>query len=250
MNKKYIKDVLQGANNDLVSNNEQFIFDWTGITKTIILTGRRYEFLKHLTILLILAGVLFIAIASYQYTNTEVSKKNSLIEAHQIIKSHTSKKINNTFTEEQPSIGDVIGILKFPSINEEVPIIEGTDEDSLEKGVGHFKGSSYPNEKGQIVLSGHRDTVFRRTGELNLGDLLTISLPYGYFTYKIVDTQIVDSNDRTIITLQKEEEILTLTTCYPFSFVGNAPQRYIITAKPVENQNKKSHYSKRMWDFR
>lgn len=195
--------------------------------------------MKYFTILLVLAGVLSIAIGSYQYTNTIVSEKNSLKEAHQIIKSHTSKKINNSFTEEQPSVGDVIGILKLPSINEELPIIEGTDEDSLEKGVGHFKGSSYPNEKGQIVLSGHRDTVFRRTGELNLGDLLTISLPYGYFTYKIVDTQIVDSNDRTIITLQKKEEILTLTTCYPFSYVGNAPQRYIITAKPVDKPQKK-----------
>jgi sortase A len=131
-------------------------------------------------------------------------------------------------------MGDILGILQFPSLNEELPIIEGTDEDDLEKGVGHYKGSSFPKEKGQIVLSGHRDTVFRRLGELKLGDILAISTPQGTFSYKIDNTQIVEANDRSIITLQKNEEILTLTTCYPFSFIGNAPERYIITAKPVE----------------
>lgn len=216
--------------------------------------------MKYLTILLVLAGVLFVAIGSYQYINTVVSKKNSLKEAHQIIKNKNSlmeddqilrsdnslkkedhqtmksQKTNNSLTEKQPSSGDVIGILILPSIKEELPIIEGTDEDALEKGVGHFKGSSFPNEKGQIVLSGHRDTVFRRMGELNLGDTLTILMPYGSFTYEIVDTKIVDSDDRSIITLQKEEEVLTLTTCYPFSFIGQAPERYIITAEPVDRQ--------------
>jgi sortase A len=184
-------------------------------------------------ILLVIAGVLFIMIGSLQYTNTVISKNNSLKEAYQIIHDTEKQKIADRLTE-QPAIGDVVGLLIFPSISKELPIIEGTDEDDLEKGVGHFKGSSYPNEKGQIVLSGHRDTVFRRLGELKLGDILTIQLSYGTFFYKIESTRIVNADDRSIITLQKKEEILTLTTCYPFSFVGNAPNRYIITAIPIE----------------
>jgi sortase A len=189
--------------------------------------------LKLLTIVLVLTGVLFIAIGSLQYTNTYILQKKNLKEAYQIIKKSNQVKLNETLTEQQPSTGDIVGILKFPSLKEELPIIEGTDEDDLEKGVGHFKGSSFPNEKGQIVLSGHRDTVFRRLGELKLGDILTIATSNGKFSYIITNTQIVKASDRTIITLQKEEEILTLTTCYPFSFVGNAPDRYIITGKPV-----------------
>jgi sortase A len=193
--------------------------------------------LKYLTILLILVGVLFLAVGSFQYTNTVVSQKNSLKKAYQIIHNPPPEKINESVIEQTSSYGDVLGILEFPSIKEELPIIEGTDEDSLEKGVGHFKGSSLPSEKGQIVLSGHRDTVFRRMGELKLGDQLTIKLPSGTFSYVIEDTEIVEADDRSIITLQKEEEILTLTTCYPFSFVGEAPQRYIITAKPIDKQH-------------
>jgi sortase A len=189
--------------------------------------------LNYITILLVLAGVFFIMIGSLQFTDTVISQKSSLKEAYEIIHNPEKQKIADTLTE-QPAMGDVVGLLIFPSISKELPIIEGTDEDDLEKGVGHFKGSSYPNEKGQIVLSGHRDTVFRRMGELKLEDILIIELSYGTFFYKIESTEIVDADDRSIITLQKKEEILTLTTCYPFSFVGNAPHRYIITAIPIE----------------
>ncbi|MER2057688.1 MAG: class D sortase, partial [Niallia sp.] len=130
-----------------------------------------------------------------------------------------------------PSIGDAVGLLVIDKIDGELPIVEGTDPDDLEKGVGHYKGSFYPEENGQIVLSGHRDTVFRRAGELEIGDELKIVLPYGEFSYQITSTKIVEADDRSIITLDNTKEELILTTCYPFRFVGNAPQRYIIYAE-------------------
>lgn len=133
----------------------------------------------------------------------------------------------------KPETGQASGILEIPKINAELPIVEGTDADDLEKGVGHYKDSYYPDENGQIVLSGHRDTVFRRTGELEKGDQLRILLSYGDFTYEIVKTKIVDKDDTSIITLQHEKEELIITTCYPFSYVGNAPKRYIIYGKRV-----------------
>ncbi|MCY9234652.1 sortase SrtA [Bacillus spizizenii] len=133
----------------------------------------------------------------------------------------------------KPETGQATGILEIPKINAELPIVEGTDADDLEKGVGHYKDSYYPDENGQIVLSGHRDTVFRRTGELEKGDRLRIILSYGDFTYEIVKTKIVGKDDTSIITLQHEKEELVLTTCYPFSYVGNAPKRYIIYGKRV-----------------
>jgi sortase A len=194
--------------------------------------------MKYVTLLLILVGTTFIAIGSFQHTSTYISQKMSLKEANKMIKKSEHKLGYVGQIEQPPTLGEIVGIFQFPSINEELPIIEGTDEDDLEKGVGHYTGSSFPNEKGQIVLSGHRDTVFRRLGELKLGDILKIATSYGTFSYKIENTQIVEADDRSIITLQKNEEILTVTTCYPFSFIGNAPQRYIITAKPFEKNKK------------
>ena len=91
-----------------------------------------------------------------------------------------------------------------------------------------------PSQNGQIVLSGHRDTVFRHLGELKIGDQLIVNVPNGSFPYKITHTKIVDSKDTSIITLQKDHEELILTTCYPFRYIGNAPKRYIIYADPVK----------------
>ncbi|MEH7116592.1 class D sortase [Neobacillus vireti] len=134
-----------------------------------------------------------------------------------------------------PKIGATVGILKIPKIKAELAIVEGTDPDDLEKGVGHYKGSYFPGDKGQIVLSGHRDTVFRKLGELKIGNHLTIQMPYGNYSYEITRTKIVKSTDKSIITLQKQQEELILTTCYPFHYVGNAPKRYIIYAKLIHS---------------
>jgi sortase A len=131
--------------------------------------------------------------------------------------------------------GDIIGILEIPELKAELPIIEGTDEEELEKGVGHYAGTVFPGQKDQILLSGHRDTVFRKIGELKLGDELIVRMPYGDFTYEIIDSFIVDADDTTVIKPTAPEEILTLSTCYPFYFVGSAPDRYILTAKRVED---------------
>lgn len=140
-------------------------------------------------------------------------------------------------SEFKPGQGDLSGMLSIPRLEAELPIFEGTHEDELSQGVGHYNGTAYPLEEDQIVLSGHRDTVFRRMGELEIGDIMTLNLEYGDFDYEIIDMYIVDADDRTVI-VPHDEEVLTVTTCYPFSFVGSAPDRYIIDAKPVGQKTK------------
>ncbi|WP_338787571.1 class D sortase [Metabacillus sp. FJAT-53654] len=188
--------------------------------------------MKKLSYLLIVVGLCIVAYAVWEIADTKMQTSKSLDEAKAIVESPPSKEVykeeDGTF---KPPIGEAVGILQIPRLNADLPIVEGTDPDDLEKGVGHYKGSYYPDEKGQIVLSGHRDTVFRKAGELEIGDSLEIVLPYGNFEYEITETKIVESDDLSIITLQNETEELLLTTCYPFSYVGNAPQRYIIYAK-------------------
>ncbi|HEO2443503.1 MULTISPECIES: class D sortase [Bacillus amyloliquefaciens group] len=144
------------------------------------------------------------------------------------------KRKDNSKTKDlyKPQTGDVAGLLTIPAINAELPIVEGTDPNDLAKGVGHYKGSFYPEQNGQIVLSGHRDTVFRRAGELRKGDTLRVDTGYGGYDYIIKSMKIVSKDDNSIITLQHEKEELILTTCYPFSYIGDAPDRYIIYAYP------------------
>jgi sortase A len=193
---------------------------------------------KKLPLLIILAGLIVIGIGVWQIFETNFMTDASLKEAKRIVAQAESKydeeePIKNLKKIDPPKFGDTIGLLTIPKINSELAIVEGTDPNDLKKGVGHYKGSYFPGENGQIVLSGHRDTVFRRLGELKPGDIFEVQLANGMSKYELTHTKIVDAEDRTIITLQNTQEELIVITCYPFRFVGNAPQRYIIYAKPI-----------------
>ncbi len=130
----------------------------------------------------------------------------------------------------KPQVGELMGELSIPKLDETLPIYHGTDEDELEKGVGHFAQSVLPGEIDNSVLSGHRDTVFKRLGEVGKGDTLVVKTSAGTFTYKVKRVRIVDKDDRTVI-VPKPKATLTLTTCYPFNFIGSAPQRYVLVAE-------------------
>ncbi|MFS0775756.1 class D sortase [Neobacillus sp. 3P2-tot-E-2] len=193
---------------------------------------------KKLPLFIILAGLVVIGIGVWQIVETNFMTDASLKEAKRIVAQAESKyeqeePIKNLKKIDPPKFGDTIGLLTIPKIKSELAIVEGTDPNDLKKGVGHYKGSYFPGENGQIVLSGHRDTVFRRLGELKPGDIFEVELANGKFKYELTHTKIVDAEDRTIITLQNSQEELIVITCYPFRYVGNAPQRYIIYAKPI-----------------
>jgi len=92
-----------------------------------------------------------------------------------------------------------------------------------------------PGVEDNCVLSGHRDTVFTDLGDLIVGDLLIIEMADRSLTYQIDGTRIVDKEDRTVI-VPTDYAALTLTTCYPFVYIGSAPQRYIVTAALIPNE--------------
>ncbi len=180
-----------------------------------------------ISILFVISGGIIMCVSLGEILKGKKETSNALVEAQELV--ITQKEMNQELFK--PKVGETIGILSIPKLEAELPIIEGTNPDELEKGVGHFHGSYFPKEGGQIVLSGHRDTVFRKVGQLKEGDLIEIKVPYGSFQYEITHTKIVDADDRSIITLQNNSEELILTTCYPFHYIGDAPERYIIYAE-------------------
>jgi sortase A len=150
------------------------------------------------------------------------------------------------FYSAQPKQGEKIGELFIPKLHASMPIYEGTDEDELAKGVGHFAESVLPGVKDNCVLSGHRDTVFRKLGEVRENDLLITETSAGTFTYKVNKVRIVQQNDRTVI-VPKPRATLTLTTCYPFHYIGNAPKRYVLVATLISESlnEKRTHHEKK-----
>lgn len=201
--------------------------------------------MRKFSLLLMIVGVCIIGFAGYQIVQSNLSQKAGVAAAKEMLgKDNTTIDSNEAEenplkdkSEFSPNEGDLSGLLHIPRLESDLPIYEGTHEDELDIGVGHYAGTAYPLEEDQIVLSGHRDTVFRRMGELEIGDVMELQLPYGDFEYEIVETFIVDADDRTVI-VPHDEEVLTVTTCYPFSFVGSAPDRYIINAVPVDKAAK------------
>ncbi|WP_252315694.1 class D sortase [Sinobaca sp. H24] len=131
-----------------------------------------------------------------------------------------------------PQTGEGIALLHIPSLDAELPVVEGVDANSLRKGVGHMAETALPGQGEQILLSGHRDTTFTDFGELEIGDRFIVELPYGTYEYEMRDSEIVDREDRSIIR-PMGEEVLTLSTCYPFHYLGDSPERFIIYAYPV-----------------
>jgi sortase A len=134
-----------------------------------------------------------------------------------------------------PKKGERIGTLSIPALKLRLPIVEGTDESQLDKGVGHFSMSVMPGQPDNCVLAGHRDTVFAQLGQLKGGDELIVQTETGMFTYEITKIRIVDKDDKTVI-VPSDHAILTVSTCYPFRYVGFAPKRYILVADLVASE--------------
>ena len=129
--------------------------------------------------------------------------------------------------------GDFLGSMNIPSINKKVNIFQGTGSKSLSKGVGHYLKSVMPGVTDNSVLAGHRDTVFAKLGKVKVGAYIVISVSSGTHIYQVNRLRIVDKNDRTVI-VPTQKATLTLSTCYPFRYIGNAPQRYVVTATMLE----------------
>ncbi|WP_246092696.1 class D sortase [Terrilactibacillus laevilacticus] len=186
--------------------------------------------MKNKALILCILGAGIMLYAGFQMLSTRYHERVTLNHIQSSLSQ--SKTKNVTLGSYAPKKGDGFATLTIPKLKKVLPIVEGANPDDLAKGVGHVAGTSFPAMHDQIVLSGHRDTVFRHVGELKKGDSLIVMLDYGEFKYIIQRMKIVSSEDTSIIHSTKPHEELVLTTCYPFSYIGNAPKRYIIYAIP------------------
>lgn len=131
-------------------------------------------------------------------------------------------------------VGSEMSRLIIPKIEKSYKTYWGADDATLKQGVGMYvsQWTTTPDQKRHTVVSGHRDTVFSELGTLNEGDVLYLEYEGQRYEYEIAEIWITDADDRTVI-VDKDEATLTLTTCYPFEFLGSAPDRYIIQSKLI-----------------
>ena len=134
-----------------------------------------------------------------------------------------------------PREGDVVGRVEIPRLGMDVVVFEGASDATLRRGPGHLPGTAWPSSaasNGNCVIAGHRDSFFRRLEGAHPGDLVRISGPRGTVTYRLESRRVVRP-DRVEVLAPTRQPRLTLVTCYPFGFVGHAPDRLVWIARPA-----------------
>jgi sortase A len=128
--------------------------------------------------------------------------------------------------------GDTIGELAIPRLHISVMVFEGDDAGVLEQGAGHIPSTALPPGSGNIGIAAHRDTYFRPLRSIHANDLITLTTPAGTSWYAVTETSIVQPSDVGVLERAPGRD-LTLVTCYPFYYVGSAPERFIVHARKI-----------------
>jgi sortase A len=129
--------------------------------------------------------------------------------------------------------GGLIGRIEIQRLGVSVAVAEGTTEHTLRHAAGHIKGTALPGQAGNVGIAGHRDTLFRPLRNIHRDDIITLTTLLGEFRYRVVSTKVVNPRDVEVLNPDDGNQILTLVTCYPFYFVGPAPDRFIVRAARV-----------------
>jgi sortase A len=130
---------------------------------------------------------------------------------------------------------DPLAVLRIPKIRLEVAVLPGTDDQTLDRGLGHIENTAQPGSVGNSGIAGHRDGFFRGLKDISPGDVIELDTLQEAGIYRIERTWVVDPEDVSVLDPTRTRA-LTLVTCYPFYFVGSAPQRFIVRAVHVADK--------------
>jgi len=137
--------------------------------------------------------------------------------------------------------GSLIGRVDIPRLELSVIVLEGVDSTILRRAAGHIPGTAFPGKPGNVGISAHRDTFFRPLRNIRKYDRINLTTPGGEYRYRVVSTAVVKPERVEVLEADGgHAEVLTLVTCYPFFYVGSAPDRYVVRAERVREEAKVS----------
>jgi sortase A len=209
--------------------------------------------LRQLERWLLIVGLTLVGIYALAKLHSEVSSRLALrkfeaerkrvrIRAQESVKLRTSEEVDFTLWSEKrvqaymesltAKEGTPSAVLRIPKLNLEVPVYDGTDDLTLNRGVGRIIGTARLGQNGNVGIAGHRDGFFRGLKDIALGDTIELTMPDRADHYVVENIKITDPEDVSVLQ-PTSQSCLTLVTCYPFYFIGSAPQRYIVKASLV-----------------
>jgi len=185
-------------------------------------------------------GVVFLSYCAFALVDAWVFQRRQGRDLDRLLRDRRAAVLAASRTESAappPAVevvapGGLIGRIEIPRLLLSVVVIEGIDRTTLRRAVGHIPGTALPGHAGNVGLAGHRDTFFRPLKDLKIKDEILLSTLKGNFKYIVVSLTIVDPSDVGVLA-PRGGNVLTLVTCYPFYFIGPAPQRWIVRARQV-----------------
>jgi sortase A len=209
--------------------------------RTRILNIKRWE------MALLAIGIVLVGYVGFAYLSGRISSRAALEEFHARAAAQqtesgnvraattvdyslwSEKRIKDYEASLAEHFDPPLGVLRIQKIHLEVPLFDGTDDPVLNRGVGRIIGTAQVGQTGNMGIAGHRDGFFRGLKDVVLGDVLELDTTSGTQTYIIDSIKLVTPDDVSVLR-NEPTSALTLVTCYPFYFVGSAPQRYIVHA--------------------
>jgi sortase A len=131
--------------------------------------------------------------------------------------------------------GTPLGELSIPRLGVSAAVLQGSDEGTLRVALGHIESTSLPGESGNVAIAGHRDSFFRPLRHVQIGDDILLDTPTARVHYRVSSFRVVNPSEVSVID-PTSDAVLTLVTCFPFYFVGSAPDRFIVRANVVEER--------------
>lgn len=193
------------------------------------MTRTRTNALRWLERALLVIGLAFLGYCVYVWTEAYLYQKMENRELEAILKSAPPAAAAR---RAPPAPGSMLGRIDIPRLGVSAVIRAGTDARTLRLAVGHIPGTAVPGETGNIGLAAHRDTFFRRLRDIRADDEIRLVTPEGTYRFRVDHTRIVSPTDVWVLNPTRTAA-LTLVTCYPFTYIGSAPERFIVRAVPA-----------------
>ncbi|MGD0964576.1 MAG: class D sortase [Candidatus Acidiferrales bacterium] len=185
---------------------------------TLILRAGYYLFL--------MAGILVLVYTAYTIADAH---------AYQAVEKAKFENVKGSKRDAPPQVvqGDVIGELEVPRLGLQTIVVQGDSAQILRRAVGHIVETALPGQQGNVTLAGHRDSFFRPLRNIRPGDTITLKTLDGDFQYQVEFTVVVPPSDMEVLQ-PSGERTLTLITCFPFYYVGSAPNRFVVRARATD----------------
>lgn len=191
--------------------------------------------------ILIASGIALMALFLGLFVEREWYQQEYMDEMRRASESPVTPSTGKT---RRSGAGALVGAIVIPRLELSAAILDGVDATTLRRGVGHVPGTAYPGDKGNVVLAAHRDTFFRKLQMIRVGDKVRLVRGGKQAEYEVDDIEIVRP-EQTEVMSPTSGKRLTLITCYPFQYVGNAPERYVVHAKAGVARRAHARYPQR-----